>query len=283
MKKIAMLVLIHKNSEQLRKLIGQFEQDKFDFYIHVDKKYDFKNDDFPNNVFFLPNDLRIDITWGHMTMVDAMINLLKYSYLSKKDYMFYWFISGQDLVIKDSQEIYEELSTNKDLNYINFFDKKNTQKHLYRNQGYFPKFIVKRSFFYKVLRKLYGIVLNIIAKVLRKQYYFGSQWSVLNEHFIEYLFNSDKLLDSYKSYFGNKIVPDESFFQTIIMDSPYKDNLKNNLTYIDWSENASSPKTFKLDDYEEIISSNFFMARKFDIDVCGDIIDKIIEEVGSIG
>ena len=37
-------------------------------------------------------------------------------------------------------------------------------------------------------------------------------------------------------FFKHTVCPDESFFQTIVMNSPFKTTQKNNLTFVDWSE-----------------------------------------------
>jgi hypothetical protein len=49
--------------------------------------------------------------------------------------------------------------------------------------------------------------------------------------------------------------------------------INNNLRYIDWSENQSSPKTITVKDKEKLMESNAFFARKFDMNIDADILD----------
>ena len=42
MKKIAILILAHKNPLQCKRLISSLESDFFDIYLHIDKKTDIK-------------------------------------------------------------------------------------------------------------------------------------------------------------------------------------------------------------------------------------------------
>ena len=81
----------------------------------------------------------------------------------------------------------------------------------------------------------------------------------------------------YISYFKHCSTPDESFFQTLVMNSPYKDKRKDYLHYIDWSEGKSSPKTLTMEDVEKLKNSDKLMARKFDIKFDREILDKFLK------
>lgn len=80
---------------------------------------------------------------------------------------------------------------------------------------------------------------------------------------------------NYVSYFMHCSTPDESFFQTLVMNSPYKDEREDYLHYVDWSESGNSPKTLTIDDYEKLKASDKLMARKLDTEVDRRIIDEI--------
>ena len=70
----------------------------------------------------------------------------------------------------------------------------------------------------------------------------------------------------YIRFYRNVNCPDENFFQTLVINSPYKDKREDYLHYVDWSEGGNSPKTLTIDDYEKISGSDKLMARKFDIE-----------------
>ena len=71
----------------------------------------------------------------------------------------------------------------------------------------------------------------------------------------------------YIRFYRNVNCPDECFFQTLVMNSSYKDKREDYLHYVDWSEGGNSPKILTIDDYEELKASDKFMARKFDIGI----------------
>ena len=79
----------------------------------------------------------------------------------------------------------------------------------------------------------------------------------------------------YIKLFSHSLCPDECFFQTLVMNSPYANNVKAYLHYIKWEKGMSSPEVLKLDDYDTCINSGKLIARKFDIDVDRKIIDKL--------
>lgn len=79
---------------------------------------------------------------------------------------------------------------------------------------------------------------------------------------------------------------DELFLQTVLMNSPYAQNLsctvfqndyKSCQRYIDW--NRGNPYVFRENDFEELISSGYLFARKFDSKVDSEIINKIVAYV----
>ena len=91
------------------------------------------------------------------------------------------------------------------------------------------------------------------------------QWIVdyLNEHI------------EYGKFFEHSLCPDECFFQTLVMNSPFASSVKPYLHYIKWGKGKSSPRILTESDYQEIVDSSKLMARKFDIDVDKEIINKL--------
>lgn len=81
---------------------------------------------------------------------------------------------------------------------------------------------------------------------------------------------------------------DEIFLQTIVINSPFRNNVISmdyNNDYsiikrlIDWKR--GNPYTYKSEDFEEIIQSDCLFARKFDASVDQKIVKKIKEHLFS--
>ena len=69
-------------------------------------------------------------------------------------------------------------------------------------------------------------------------------------------------------YFGEvlqrAIGCDEFVFQTILMNSHFKNNVvSNHYRYIDWSAGGPHPKLLDANDFEKMVNSDNLFARKF--------------------
>ena len=64
----------------------------------------------------------------------------------------------------------------------------------------------------------------------------GSDWFCLNYDFVHYLINSnDEYLDYLKFYFKYTLLPSESFFHSVILNSPFCDTIiDSNLRFTNW-------------------------------------------------
>ena len=89
---------------------------------------------------------------------------------------------------------------------------------------------------------------------------------VLSTKHIKYLLKyiesgvGKKILNNYKRI----LIPDETFFHTLLMNSEYKDEIINkSLWYIDWEIGPEYPRILRLEDYDKIKKSNKLFARKF--------------------
>jgi hypothetical protein len=70
-------------------------------------------------------------------------------------------------------------------------------------------------------------------------------------------------------------VPDELFFQTIIMNSQLRDTVENDdLRYLDWSREPA-PAVFTAADLPSLLESRQLFARKFDETVDFEVLDAL--------
>ena len=63
--KLAILLLCHKNAEQINLFLETLKHPDIEFFIHMDKKADIVNQLIKRqDIHVLPDDLRVDIRWG---------------------------------------------------------------------------------------------------------------------------------------------------------------------------------------------------------------------------
>jgi len=76
-------------------------------------------------------------------------------------------------------------------------------------------------------------------------------------------------------FFNRVLIPDEIFFQTILMNSPIRDEIENdNLRYLDWSRQPA-PAVLQTSDLDAMTSSGKLFARKFDVTVCAAVLEAL--------
>ena len=87
------------------------------------------------------------------------------------------------------------------------------------------------------------------------------------------------------SHFRLTCISDEHYIQTLVENSEFRHRLYRkekdddrlaNMRYIDWTRGSNgSPYVFRMEDYDTIMASPCFFARKFSAKVDPEIIDRI--------
>ncbi|TVX79122.1 beta-1,6-N-acetylglucosaminyltransferase [Peribacillus simplex] len=274
--KMAYAIQCHTNSEQVNRLIESLDDENIDFFIHVDQKSDIlKNITVKDNVFILRK--RIDVQWGGFSQVEATLELLKAIKCKDEEYAYVHLISGQDFPIKskdDIQQFFRETGGSQFIEYVDF-----PSNFLNRVEVYYPKFFFGRGGkIKKIIRGVYnrGVMKTFFKR--RTNYlptlYYGSSWFSITSDCVDYILNFIDKNNEFYNFFKNSFCSDEMFFQTIILNSRFKEKVVNdNLRYIDWyKKGLASPKTLLLEDYSKLINTNKLFARKFDSRIDSQII-----------
>ena len=133
---------------------------------------------------------------------------------------------------------------------------------------------MKRKMYQRVLRRVWYLLtggkrrtLGIFCKKRPvESLYYGSNWWCLPTKCVEQMLSKLDNIEGYMEYYATSLCADESFFQTLFMITDYAGKQVGNLTYIDWSEGGSSPKTFTKEDYPTLsnLPPRYLLARKVD-------------------
>ncbi len=105
-----------------------------------------------------------------------------------------------------------------------------------------------------------------------------SQWFTITLKHVVFLIKRLETSPSLVKFFQYTWAPDELIFQTLLYNSSFKNDIVgNNLRYIDWSEGNKNPKMLNKEDFNSIIQSGKFFARKFAAnDEVLDMIDRAL-------
>lgn len=275
MKKNCILILAHKNHNQIMRLINHLKTD-FDLYVHIDKRNKLNIKSFDNvNVY-----KEFKTYHGGVSLVIATLFLIEEAY--KNNYDRYIFISGQDVPLKTNKEIINFFDTNKNKEYISY-ESINNSEAMYKEMSFrlnsynFGK--LYRLIFHRNIRELLSNF-PLIKRTTPENIYYGSQWWNLTNNAIKYILDYTKQNPNFLKRFNYTWGSDEFYFQSILLNSEFKDNCINDcLRYLIWG--VGTPINFTIKDYDDIknnINNNIF-SRKFDENIDNDIIDKLYKDL----
>lgn len=89
--------------------------------------------------------------------------------------------------------------------------------------------------------------------------YFGSCWFCLTRRTLEWILDQLEMHPEYYRFFRNCNCSDESFFQTLVMNSPYAALREDYLHYIVWNKGKNNPEILTMKDYRDMIGSGMFL------------------------
>lgn len=304
--KIAILILAHKNFKQLIKLIDRLQHPCIDIYIHLDLKWKLNREEIIQlrKKSFLIDD-RISCSLDDSSLVEVEEMLLREAYRNKYDY--YCLISAQDYPIVSTDFLVQNLQKNYPNSYIDitpssfgnwvwfkytasqWFKQKNNMLNIKKNK--LTKLNKLIYLFYDILCVQNCRTLNRKLKKMNIKTYGGSQWWILSdkevEKILQYINNNPSTCSEIKKSF----TPDETFFQTVLMQTEAARNVKVNkvnatdrncATYIDFGGYdkpvVAHPYVLTINDVDKIQiarKNNYLFARKFDETIDNDIFEWI--------
>lgn len=291
--KIALLLQCHKNPQQINMLIDAIKHPDITAFVHVDRKSDIASEiRIKENVMLLPENLRVDVQWAKISLVDAMLNLLQFA-KENGPYDYYWFCSGQDFPLQSPEKIVSYLAENSKHDFVRLFESMNNGlghgcNFDKRMELFFPDWILGKGFIRRVLKRLYiectGGYDHTFFWAKRRpltdiKFYFGSNWMCLTEKTIDWIFGYLNAHPEYHTFFAHSNCPDESFFQTLIMNSPFAESRMDYLHYIKWLKGKNSPEILKMEDLPDMLDSGKLMARKFDEEMDSKVINILYRQI----
>ncbi|HMG08736.1 MAG TPA: beta-1,6-N-acetylglucosaminyltransferase [Mucilaginibacter sp.] len=279
--RIAYLITFYKDIEHLGRLITNIQGAAVDIYIHNDKKNNINlkliEGQYEHGKIFVLDDPLI-ITWGGFNLTRCFIMLMN-TCLKNGVYDYIFLISGQDFPLANHHQINSFLLKNKGKEFVEYYDIPyagwpNLNGGIDRYQYLWPvddMGLYKAQDFVNYQKK--ENIKRPFPEMLKP--YGGSCWFTITYRFMEYICN---YLDDHQEYlyeyFNYVLLADEILLQSIMLNSPFKNNIvNNNLRYIDWHSGPEYPKLLTIADNKEMHKSDCLFARKFDSATDNEIIN----------
>lgn len=285
--RIAYIIHAYKLPVQLAKLVTSLASPDTYFFVHIDKKIDIE----PFKEAFAEAKLKNVIwvereysNWGTVNCVKAILNALSIALKQDASIEYFYCLSGQDYPIKPRKNIENFFEKNKAMCFVRYFPLPNPGwkgggAHRYNRFH----FIISKN---RYIRRLMNIINFFLPR--RKIPYnlkpFGGEFYLgLNRKSTEYIIQFIEIHPLYLPFFKYSYIPEEIFFQTILLNGPKEiyANINNRiLTYVDWNKpKGPYPANLNASDLSKLAEVDYLFGRKFDTNIDSNILDLIDEKL----
>lgn len=270
--RVGYIILAHHKPRQLEWLVRSLRAESGGpIFIHVDRR---APDMFARTVDILQGvpDVAVrslhKVTWGGFGIVAAALEGVS-QLLADPSVSHIQHLSGQDYPIKPVQTFEAMVQASPD---TSFMECRALPRADWPPDGGL----------YRVRYRYLKCGVRPIRLPLRRQlppgitFYGGSAfWCLARAH------AQFALASELRDFFRHAFVSDELFFQTVLMNSPWRSAIEDRpMSFTSWSGNARSPKTLGLQDLEALTHAPHYFARKFDADIDNRILDQLDHAAG---
>jgi hypothetical protein len=276
---IAFVILAHKYPEQLIRLARRLNAEGGHCYIHVDRRAAPVFAELSQLLAATPDAFLVKdrqaCRWGQFGIVSATLAALRQLTRAASGYDYVVLLSGQDYPIKPAGEIRRFLERHRGQQFIEAFplaepNKWSGEQGAYqamRRVAHWHVFLRSRHFHVPIERTVpEGLVP-----------YGGSQWWALTGDCVDWMLAYLERHPQVTAHFRHTFVPDETFFQTLVCNSPYRQAVVHRaLVHVDWSNpNPTLPRVMTTEDLEALKRSDRLFARKFEPGLSSEVLRAI--------
>ena len=277
--RLAYVVLAHVQPQQLARLIGRLQTPEEPFFLHVDRKTDI-------GPFLagmgaaarLPNVHLVERTkvyWGAFGQLEATLTGLAAVQDSGLAYDYLVLLTGRDYPIKPTDHIRTWLA---DRAGRAFLERNALPRADWGEEGGLERLTHRHIRLFDARRRFprpireryirYGHVRLPQRRPLPEGLtpYVGSAFWWLPRDCVEYVRRFVRERPEVVRFFRHAFAPEESFFQMVLMSSPFAERLvSDNLRYTEWrKEDWPHGSTLRASDLPKLAASEKLFASKFD-------------------
>jgi len=228
------VITAHRDLEQVVRLIEALQDDPEDrstcppsttgtekscarshFVVHVDGKLGPLPADLPllayasmtPNVYVM-REGRVNVSWGGFSVVQATLNAISYGFYLKLLFDRVINLSGATYPLTTPRQIRATLAKHPVNEQLMFIDPTANVP----NPRVWHYFVECDNQMHRIAR--FGLPRGVPLRT-------GSQWFVISRDFAHYLLTDEKFVGPYTAYAQHILIPDENFFATVLMSSPY--------------------------------------------------------------
>lgn len=290
---LAFFILAHKNARQVARLFDAIHRPEDVVVLHFDRRaspalHQLGRDlaRKHSNVFVLPSR---SILWGGYEMAAVQIAAMEKALEVNAGWHHFINLTGQDFPIKPIDALEAHLVAQPHANYVSWFDPiftplwSNARDRLSRFYLEWPwlERLLRVPGLGRRLRHLLGWR-NSLPHLPRYRrtwpdfrYFGGANHVILSRAGCQYL-TSDSEAKRITRWLKHSAHANEIVFQTVMLNSPLASTVINgHLREIDFPPHTPHPRTFRNADFDHLLQSSNFFARKFDESVDVAILERL--------
>jgi hypothetical protein len=273
------LIHAHKDLDQLNALVGQLCDDEFEIFVNLDRKSDIDPGRLHPSARLVGK--RVDVRWGGFSQVEATLNSLREIVAAVPVFDKVVFLSAQDFPLLPNPLLKQELARVRG---------KELLDTVRIGPGAWPVGFRYQYFYREGGGRLERLACGLANRALRLAgrqrrmpaglvAYGGSSWWALSRACVLHILHEADTRPAVLRFFRTVLCPDEMFFQTLVMNSPFAARvLPQNFRYIQWPEHgARNPKVLDEADFERIRQSNAHFCRKLDSKVSAALLPRLVQ------
>ncbi|WP_299898527.1 beta-1,6-N-acetylglucosaminyltransferase [uncultured Aquimarina sp.] len=274
--KIAYFILAHRFPKQFRRLFKTIYHPGNHYLIHIDQESDASTkkgiktflEDY-SNAYILRSE---NVVCGGYSRVQSEINGMKYLLKRCLKWDFFINLSDQDFPLKSNNFIFDFLGKNIGKNFMKIANQiRDRPDTMNRIENYFHETDIgfsgipyQRSFMKNVTP------------------YIGGQWMILTRTCCEFICYNPEV-KKFEDFYHNIWLADESFFQTVLMNTSFKETIVNDdKRAIIWMSDEGmklKPKTLTGSDIDFLMQGDNLFAREFDENIDVLVLDFLEESI----
>jgi len=290
---IGFVLLSHRAPRQLQRLIDTLNRmfDRPPIVCHHDfSQCALSTRAFSSNVSFVQP--HVKTRWGTFSLIEATVRAIGQLHDSANRPEWYVLLSAADYPIKPTAQIISDLQSAQCDAFMQCYrvrPRLDSAWHRTRHDRYCTIGITLPSVNRHRQRTRRRLVLLRKSALAERRLpfspqlhcYAGSQWFTANRRAVERILEFHATPNPLAAHYRRVLVPDESYFQTILGNAADITICNDNLRYMDWSAGGTSPKTLTVEDLPALQQSNAHFARKFDSTVDSavlDVLDRLTQD-----
>lgn len=298
--KVCYLIQSHKSPEQIFRLVRTLKKSSPNCWIIL--SHDFNNchlDIQPLQDLSNIHVMAATVVRGNFSLVQEYLNAIEWALKNNIDFDWWINLSGQDYPTQSPEHIEQflfEASYDGFLEYFNVFAPESQwskqeaiTRYFFKYQQIKPRLSEKLQTVLRPLKAInfiqpffrvnfaYGLTIATRVKPPFNKdfiYYGGSFFTTLSRQCVKYLYQFCNENPQIVEYYRGVQLPEESFIQTILVNSKLFNLCNDCKRYFDFSKTRNGhPATLTVADYGNLAPLNTHFARKFDIAKDSEILD----------